>query len=123
MSAWLPAHVFVPRCLIIPEALRQCASPRDALHEMLTICLDLAEQLQALHKRALCVRDIAFRNVVRATAGVERRWTLLEYCGARAAGSRTGVLPARLCTPEVRAPTPGGYVSARCALPSAAPVC
>lgn len=101
MSVLLPAHIYVDRCETLIDAMKQCVTPRDTLHELFTICLNLTKQLQMQHRRSICLRDINSRNVVRANVGTNRSWTLLEYCNALRAGTKSDDLPAETTPPEV----------------------
>lgn len=98
----LPAHIHVDKCTTLKDAMLQCTSARDTLHELFTICQNLTKQLQMQHRRSICLRDINVHNIVRANVGTTRSWTLLEYCNATRAGSKTDALPAWSTPPEVR---------------------
>ena len=100
---WLPAHIYVDRCTTLKDAMAQCGSPRDALHDLFTICQNLTKQLQMQHRRSICLRDLNSRNIVRANVGTNKSWTLLEYCNTQRAGTKIDSMPAWSCTPEVRA--------------------
>jgi hypothetical protein len=104
LSVQLPAHIYVDCCQTVHDAMKQCATPRDTLHELFTICQNLTKQLQMQHRRSICLRDINVRNIVRANVGTMRVWTLLEYCNATRVGTRREDVPAASTPPEVRCP-------------------
>jgi hypothetical protein len=101
ISVFLPAHIYIDRCTTLKDAMAKCESPRDALHELFTICQNLTKQLQTQHRRSICLRDINSSNVVCANVGTSKSWTLLEYCSTQRSGTKVDHLPARCCPPEV----------------------
>ena len=102
VTASLPAHILVERCLTLKEALKEADNPQEKLHELFTICQHLTKLLQMQHRRSIVLRDINTRNVVKAQFGASRTWTLLEYCNAARAGTKTDALPAWSIPPEAR---------------------
>ena len=98
----LPGHFFVDRCQTLREAMAQCKTQRDFLHELFTVCQHLTRQLVIMHRRKLVLRDICLRNVVRTNLGQVRSWTFLEYAGAVRSGTRTASMAVRTTPPAVR---------------------
>ena len=106
MTVYLPAHIYVDKCITLKDAMRACETPQETLHELFTICQNLTKLLQMQHRRSIVLRDINVRNVVKANFGTSRTWTLLEYCNASRAGLKSDYLPAWSTPPEVRAVLP-----------------
>ena len=102
MTVYLPAHIYVGKCITLGDAMRACETPQETLHELFTICQNLTQLLQMQHRRSIVLRDINVRNVVKASFGISRTWTLLEYCNASRAGLKSDYLPAWSTPPEVR---------------------
>jgi hypothetical protein len=92
----------VDRCTSMGSALAATGDLKQRSTELFPICIQLHHQLSAFHRRDKVVRDITLSNVVSTVTGIERRWTLLEYCSVAGVGQDSQSVPVRATPPEVR---------------------